>query len=88
MTEITIEHLIGKLFRTADEYLEEYLIGGRQKLQRLLGDEIFYQNTKNKQFYWNIEKIKTMAIEELQTLCDKVYLAKKKVIISKRTALK
>ena len=61
---------IGRFYRIADEYTEKFKIGGNQKLQKLIGEDLFYK--KGKDWWWNNPKIIRMSDSELKNLTKKI----------------
>lgn len=61
---------IGRFYRVAGEYTEKFKIGGNQKLQKLIGEDLFYK--KGKDWWWNNPKIIRMSTSELKNLTKKI----------------
>ena len=55
---------IGKFYRIADEYINKFKIGGKQKLQKLIGSDLFYKKGKN--WYWNNPIITRMNTDQIK----------------------
>ena len=61
---------VGKFYRVANKYIEKYKVGGNQKLQNIIGKDLFYK--KNKEWYFNNFEIIRMSNSKLQSLINKV----------------
>lgn len=61
---------VGNLYRVAGDYIEKYKVGGKQKLQKIIGEDLFYK--KGKDWYWNNPKIIRMTTIELKNLVKKI----------------
>jgi hypothetical protein len=61
---------VGMLYKIADEYAEKFKIGGKQKLQKIVGEELFYK--KGNRWCWNNPKIVGMTTEQLKSLAKKI----------------
>ena len=61
---------IGRFYRIANDYTEGFKIGGKQKLQKLIGEDLFYK--KGKEWWWNNPKIIRMTTSELENLTAKI----------------
>lgn len=88
MTEILKENLINNLFKTADKYLDEFLTTGSPKLERLIGNEIYYKNYKTRSYCWNNENIDKLTVDDLVKICNTIEKELKKVLIKNRTAFR
>jgi hypothetical protein len=61
---------IGMFYRIAYNYTEKFKIGGNQKLQKLIGKDLFYK--KGNDWLWNNPKIIMMTTSELKNLTKKI----------------
>jgi hypothetical protein len=61
---------VGMFYRVAGDYVEKFKIGGKQKLQKLVGEDLFYK--KGKDWWWNNPKIIRMTTSELKNLTKKI----------------
>lgn len=76
-TENTDVHAkeIGMFYRISGDYIERFKKGGNQKLQRLIGEDLFYK--KGNRWWWNNPVIVRMSISELKILTKKIQDAQK-----------
>jgi hypothetical protein len=65
-----LAYAIGTFFRVANDYSDRFKIGGKQKLQKLVGEDIFYD--RDGDWYFNTQKITKMSISELRHLTGTV----------------
>ena len=61
---------VGTFYRVAGDYIEKFKIGGKQKLQKIIGADLFYH--KGKEWFWNNPKIIRMTTSELKNLTKKI----------------
>ena len=61
---------VGKFFRIAADYTEKFKIGGKQKLQKLIGEDLFYK--KNNIWWWSNSKIISKSTLELKEIIKKI----------------
>ena len=61
---------VGMFYRVSGDYTEKFKIGGKQKLQKLIGEDLFYK--KGKYWWWNNPKIIRMTTSELKILQKKL----------------
>ena len=61
---------VGMFYRVAEDYSQKFKVGGKQKLQKLVGEDLFYQKGKN--WWWNNPKIVRMTTTELKNLTKKI----------------
>lgn len=61
---------VGVLYKIADEYTEKFKTGGKQKLQKIVGEELFYK--KGNRWCWNNPKIVGMTTEQVKILTEKI----------------
>ena len=59
-------------FLTACTKLDSGVRGGKQKLQKIVGKNIFYQSEDGKKWFYNTPAISKMSIPELEKLTNKV----------------
>jgi hypothetical protein len=57
-------------YRVAGDYTEKFKIGGKQKLQKIVGEDLFYK--KGSQWWWNNPKIIRMTTSQLNNLTKKI----------------
>jgi hypothetical protein len=69
MNELQIR-LIGRFYIVSGEYIENFKVGGRQKLRRIIGEDLFYE--KRGVWFFNNPKICSMRIIELELLINKI----------------
>ena len=62
---------IGKFYRVADAYSEKFKIGGKQKLQKIIGKELIYK-VKDGRWFWGSQIINKMSIAQLEKLTKKI----------------
>ena len=67
----SVEHItaIGKLLNVSGDYGEKFKIGGNQKIQKIMGKDLFFNI--GKKWYYNTLKIKQMSTTELNILIKK-----------------
>lgn len=63
-------YLVGKFYIDSLKYQNQYKRGGCIKLQRLIGEDLFF--LKNKQWYFNNHIIINMSDTELSELINKL----------------
>lgn len=61
---------LGEFYRAAGDYTKSFKIGGNQKLQKIIGEDLFYK--KGKDWWWNNHKIIRMTTSELKHLIKKI----------------
>lgn len=61
---------VGRFLLIANEYTKKFKIGGNQKLQNIVGENLFYK--KGNDWWWNSHKIIGMTIPELKNLTKKI----------------
>ena len=61
---------LGKFLIETQHFENRYKRGGAQKLQKIIGNDIFYQ--KNKKWFFNLEILKNMSLQELENLTQRV----------------
>lgn len=66
---------VGKFYRISGEYAEKFKIGGYQKLQKLVGEDMFYQG-RGKTWWWANPVIIRMTTAELNKVNKKIESAK------------
>jgi hypothetical protein len=62
---------IGKFYRIADAYSEKFKIGGKQKLQKIIGKDLIYK-VKDGRWFWGNQIITKMSIAQLEKLTEKI----------------
>ncbi|MSQ79972.1 MAG: hypothetical protein EXR21_09965 [Flavobacteriaceae bacterium] len=62
---------IGKFYRVADAYTEKFKIGGKQKLQKIIGEALIYK-VKDGRWFWGNQIISKMSILQLEKLTKKI----------------
>ncbi len=55
-------------FLIACEKLDSGVHGGKQKLQKIVGKNVFYKSPDGKKWFYNMEAIRAMTIPELKKL--------------------
>jgi hypothetical protein len=60
---------VGSFYHAANSYIDKFKIGGNQKLQKIVGKELFYKKGKD---WWFSYKIAHMNISELRNLTKKI----------------
>jgi hypothetical protein len=65
---------IGKFYRVSSDFVDSFKIGGNQKLQKVLGKDLYYQKGigKNKSWWFNNPKIVSMSNAQLDKLTEKI----------------
>lgn len=63
--------LVGKFYTISMKFVKSYKIGGNQKLQKIVGKDLYYQAETGDWFYAN-EKIAKTSPAKLQRLIDKL----------------
>lgn len=69
-TQITQAIALGAFYVAAMKYAANYRRGGCQKLQRLIGESLFFK--VGAEWVWNNPKISRMSAAELETLTRKI----------------
>lgn len=64
-------YTIGKFYRICGEFTDKFKRGGNQKLQKILGENLFYQSQRGQWFY-NNKVICEMQISELEHLTSAI----------------
>jgi hypothetical protein len=70
-TKKTHVFLIGEFLINCIKFVKSYKIGGNQKLQKIVGKDLYYQAETGDWFYAN-EKIAKTSPAKLQRLIDKL----------------
>lgn len=72
--KITIDKKLKALgaFLTACSKLDTGVKGGKQKLQKILGERIFYQSENGKKWFYNTKALRDMTICDLNKLTEKI----------------
>ena len=65
---------VGKFYSVCDKYMEKFKIGGKQKLQKIIGEDLFYKKGNN--WWWNNPKIIRMSTIQLNKLTEKIQNSK------------
>jgi hypothetical protein len=65
---------IGRFYMVAGEYTERYKIGGKQRLQKIIGKNLLYQS-KDGTWFWANSLITKMSIAKLERLTKKIEAA-------------
>lgn len=67
----SVEHTtaIGRLLNVSGDYGEKFKIGGNQKIQKIMGEDLFFNI--GKKWYYNTQKIKQMSTTDLNILINK-----------------
>lgn len=60
---------LGAFYYASNNYAEKFKIGGNQKLQKIIGKELFYKKGKD---WWYSHKIGQMSVSELRNLTKKI----------------
>jgi len=50
--------------------------GGKQKLQKIVGKDIFFQNPVNKKWYYETMVLRDMSIKKINDLIEKIKISK------------
>lgn len=61
---------VGIFYRVSEDYVGKFKVGGKQKLQKLIGEDLFYKKRKN--WLWNNPNIIRMTTKELKSLTKKI----------------
>ncbi len=61
---------IGGFYRESHNFIAKYKIGGKQKLQKIVGSDLFYK--KSGFWYWNNPAIIKMTTTQLNKLTSKL----------------
>jgi hypothetical protein len=64
-------YTIGKFYRICNEYADKFKRGGNQKLQKIIGEKLFYK-AQNGQWYFANKLICEMQISELEHLTSAI----------------
>jgi hypothetical protein len=66
---------IGSFYISANSFLNKYKIGGNQRLQKIVGSNLYYK--KGNIWFWNNPKIIKLSISKLNTLTELIKNSKK-----------
>jgi hypothetical protein len=64
------EYLVGSFYSTSQNYIDRFKIGGKQKLQKLIGEHFLYKRRND--WFWNNSFIISLDVSELKELIDKI----------------
>lgn len=65
---------IGRFYTVAGKFIEKYKVGGKQRLQKIIGKNLLYQS-KNGTWFWANSRITKMSIAQLEGLTKKIEAA-------------
>lgn len=68
------KHAVGDLLMAASK-LDKDVRGGNQKLQRILGKEIYYKSPDGKKWFYDTQALKAMSIKKLDSLTAQINAA-------------
>lgn len=61
---------IGNFYKAADDYTAKFKIGGKQKLQKIIGSDLIFK--RGDSWIWGNQKIIKMSVSELEKLIKKI----------------
>ena len=63
---------LGSFYQATSEFESKYKVGANQKLQKIVGKELYYKSEDGKKWFWNNPVIKKMTASELNALTKKI----------------